>query len=396
MASVREAITSCLCKLLRGFDRHPCPLEVVPRRILWIRLDHIGDVTMSLPALHALRQRFPEARIDALVRPGVAPLLRDLPDVDRILTYDTPRFPEPRRGRPRRGAGFFRTLALINRLRRQRYDLAIEMRGDDIGRLLAYLSRAPLRLGPDRVFYEEPGTPNLSCLLTHPASLTKLEGEPRRHTVESDIALLAPLGVVAPAEPCRIPIQPHHRAAIQRKLLELGVAQPFAAIHAHSNDTVRDWSVPGFAQVADYLSTNHGMTVLLTGSRADSDYNQKIVEAAAGNSLINVAGQLELEELPALFEQAALMVTVDTGPMHIAAAVGTGIVSIFLPQLAPIHHPYGQRDGVVLPASAEIAALDYNALKRLSGAGACPLSDSVACGDVLSAIDRKLSAAAPE
>jgi ADP-heptose:LPS heptosyltransferase len=126
-------------------DRADSPREIEPhhiRNILWVRLDHIGDVVMSLPALHALRQRYPDAQIDVLVRPGCAALFENNGDANRVLTYDSPRFPQKKGSR---GAGFFRTLALIHRLRRRQYEIAIDMRGDDIARLLISLSGVPLR-----------------------------------------------------------------------------------------------------------------------------------------------------------------------------------------------------------------------------------------------------------
>jgi ADP-heptose:LPS heptosyltransferase len=99
--------------------------------------------------LHALRERYPDAHIDVLVRPGCAALFESNSDASRVLTYDSPRFPQKKGSR---GAGLFRTLALIHRLRSQQYDIAIDARGDDIARLLLFFSRVPMRLGPDRIF----------------------------------------------------------------------------------------------------------------------------------------------------------------------------------------------------------------------------------------------------
>jgi len=368
-------------------EHAPIPLENI-RRILWIRLDHIGDVTMSLPALHALRLKFPEARLDVLVRPAVATLLADLPDIDSLFTYDTIRFPE-RRSRWGRGAGLFRTIALIHRLRRQRYDLVIEMRGDDIGRVLAFCTSAPVRVGADRVFYEAPGIANFSFLQTHTVPLPDLVANPV-HTVETDLAMLQSLGLADATSEFHLPIKPEHHAAVRRKLERLGVHRPFAVLHMRSNDSGRDWSVEGFGAVANHLSQRQGLDVVLTGTRGDSDYNERVMVAASGDALFNGAGKFSLQELPALFAAARLTVTVDTGPMHIAAMVGTPIVAIFLPQLAGIHHPYRQADGVVLPDSPEMAALGWSDLKNLKGNTKLSLGNTVTAEEVMMVIDRKL------
>jgi ADP-heptose:LPS heptosyltransferase len=334
-------ITKCLLRSPAHPSTQPIPTEEI-HRILWIRLDHIGDVVMSLPALAALRACFPAARIDVLVRPGVAPLLSGMTEANRILTYDTPRFPE--RGR---GEGLFRTVNLIHRLRRNRYDLAIEMRGDDVARFIAFGSGARRRLGPDRIFYEAPGSANFSFLMTHRSTLPE---EPH-HAVENNLDLLKILGCDA-APDFRFPVAPKQRESVRRKLKALGVREKFAAIHARSNDPNRDWTPERFAAVANHLVQEHDLDVVLTGASRDKEYNKCIVNSA-GARVYNAAGCFSLMELPAFFEQAVLMVTVDTGPMHIAAAVSTPIVALMLPFLAARHYPYGQPDGVVVPGAGE-------------------------------------------
>ena len=374
--------TRLVGRLVRRLVRlHGAPLGLsfdTVQRILFIRLDHIGDVVMTLPALQALRTRYPRARIDVLVRPGVAPLLRGYPGIDNLHVYDTPRFPENGRG-----AGLFRTLSLIRRLRRVRYDLAIELRGDDIGRILAYCSGAPLRLGPDRVFYEANAEANCSFLLSHPQSIAD---EPR-HAVLNNLTTLVPLGVEEPNPKLWLPVAEAEQTAVARKLEDMGVGNRFAIVHAHSNDAARDWTVAEFAEVIDALKGEYGFTVLLSGSGRDREYNGKIVERIRENrarggtlvldtsdqieGLIDISGKFVLAELPALFERASLLVTVDTGPMHIAAAVGAPIVALFQARLAPRHHPFGQADGVVMSDEAVASIATESVLNAVANRLAC-------------------------
>jgi ADP-heptose:LPS heptosyltransferase len=345
----RALLVNALCVVARLsgalFSKREASLQIVPqniRRVLWIRLDHIGDVVMSLPALHALRERNPHAQIDVLVRPGCAALFENNPDASRVIAYDSPRFPQKKNTR---GAGLFRTLTLIRRLRHRGYDIAIDMRGDDIARLLAFFSAVPRRLGPDRIFYESISAPNFSFLMTHTVPLPE---EPR-HAVENNLSLLRVLDVSVEAPSYRFNVAPAQQEAVTGKLGRSGVPQTFATIHACSNDAARNWQPEKFAAVADYLVQHHDLGVVVTGAPSDTAYNTQIIELMRhAQRAYNAAGVFALQELSAFYERAKLMVTVDTGPMHIAAAMGTPIVALFLPRLAPRHHPYGQSDAVVL------------------------------------------------
>jgi ADP-heptose:LPS heptosyltransferase len=319
---------------------------------------------MSLPSLHALCTRYPDAQIDVLVRPGCAALFEGKSDASRVLTYNSPRFPQKKGSR---GAGLFRTLALIHRLRSQQYDIAIDARGDDIARLLLFFSGVPLRLGPDRIFYEGVGAPNFSFLMTHTVPIPE---EPR-HAVENNLNLLRVLDVSADVPPFRFETSSAQQERVDRKLQQLGVGQNFATIHACSNDEQRNWYCERFAAVADYLVEHHNLDVVLTGTDSDAVYNASIISSMLHlERAHNAAGYFRLQELPAFYERAKLMVSVDTGPMHIAAAMQTLTVALFLPRLAPRHHPYGQSDSVVTGS-------DYSL-------------DTVGVEDVLAAVDQKL------
>ena len=392
LANATFRVASQVLKRVLPSHEYSCAPPHVVHRILLIRLDHIGDVVMTLPALRLLRQGFPDARIDVLVRPDCAALLDGNRDATRVLIYDTPRFPRKRNGRGR-GAGVFRTLRLIRRLRRTHYDVAIDFRGDDIARLLARCCGAPFRLGPDRVFYEEKNQPNFSFLMTCIAPLPDAPG----HAVEANCVLLNRLfnrndadanTAKADANTAKIVVSNRFGSDAQREA-ESGLAPPFyfsvlietravveaklavlktrkfAVIHAWSNDEKRNWTIESWAQVADFLIEKNDFDIVMTGTQDDLDKNENIIALMrCPGRARNAAGVFALGELPAFFERASLLVAVDTGPMHIAAfSVKSSselasrersfqrvpIVALFLPFLAARHHPCGQADGVVLP-----------------------------------------------
>jgi ADP-heptose:LPS heptosyltransferase len=328
-----------------------------PQRILWIRLDHIGDGVMSLPSLAALRARFPESQIDALVRAQFAPLLEETKLIDNIILGDSPRFPN----KPEM-AGRLSAVISLHKLTKQlrgKYDLAIDARGDDVARLVAYWSRTPHRVGPDRIFYEPPNAANFSFLMTY---LTHLSNTPS-HAVINNLANLQPLGVTE--VPFHWPISAAHDDEVQHLLKHLEINATFAIIQTRSNDRARDWSAEGFAEVADYLASQYGLKVLLCGAAVDIPYNNHIINLAKSTFEIhNIAGELKLTELPALFSKAKIMISVDTGPMHLGAMAEVPIVALMLPDLALRHYPWKQPNAAVIAPDGKMENINADVVKK--------------------------------
>lgn len=358
-------------------------------RILWIRLDHIGDSLLARPALQALLERFPGATVDAVVHPLCVPLFADEARVRQVYTYVTKQFGRGNRAQSRRG--------LLRALRANHYDLAIETRGDDASRVLAFLSGARRIAGPAVGPYESPEVANCSFLLTDAVSLSRM---PKLPCHASDIALgiLEELGLAASKPTVSRTAEPDRCAGTAvETLAELGADGAFAVIHAAPSAHYKTWRPERFAEAADHLVRKYGLWVLLTGTDADRPLNEKIIGLAAEGSerIVNGAGRFSLAELPALYGRAKLVVTVDTGPMHIAAAAGVPTVALMLPWHAPIFHPYGQADGVVCsPVPEQWLTIDdpEGVKKYLEKYGWMPLQ-AVSTREVVEAIDRKLTAA---
>ena len=176
------------------------------------------------------------------------------------------------------------TLALIRRLRRARYDLAVDLRGNDLCRLLAFLGGARRRLGPTHSLYETPGRPNLHGLLTDPVALP----DGPRHAIARSLQVVEAGGE---ATPYHLPVTPARRSAVRGKLSEWGVGQRFAVLHARPSEESRQWSAERFATVANFLHREYDLDVLLTGTPRDRDYNADIrARAARPERVFNVAG----------------------------------------------------------------------------------------------------------
>lgn len=379
-------LTKSWARLLRPFrhrllsaqpDAAAIPMRRI-RRILWIRLDHIGDVVMSLPALRALRARCPDAQIDALVAVGSAPILADLPDLNRVITYNAREFMR----RSDQATSRRKTLRLIRFLRQQRYDLVVETRGNDTSRLLSFATGAPWRVGATGGHAELDNA--LDFLLTHRIAVeAKI---PSR--IEQNLNLVRTIVGSMPTEPFALEVAPERRAAVDARLKQSGTTRPFAIIHAAAIGAAKTWYAERFAAVADHLITQHDLDVFLTGTQVDAAFNQRIMESVQYKTRVyDKSGQFALSELPALLARARLMVTLDTGPMHIAAAVGTPLVALFIPWYAAAYHPYRQADAVVTLDSSIVSPLD---LPLDSSTADCALA-GITVAQVIAAVDKKLS-----
>ena len=134
-------------------------------------------------------------------------------------------------------------------------------------------------------------------------------------------------------------------------------------MQTRSNDRARDWSAEGFAAVADYLVSRHGLKVLLGGAAVDVPYNTHIMRLAKHSTQMrNVAGELPLTHLPAFLKKAQIMISVDTGPMHLGAMVKVPIVALMLPDLALRHYPWNQPDAVVVAPDGKMGNISVDAV----------------------------------
>jgi ADP-heptose:LPS heptosyltransferase len=320
-----------------------------PKRILWMPMDGLGDLIITLPALLALADRYPDAQIDVVVREAHAQLLRDLVPTVNLVLLELPGTPV----RTRPSANTCEMMRLIVELRKNHYDVAVDVSGLDTFRKLAYLSGAWVRVGPQRSHRDDPERANWSVLLTHPLK----DPDPRAHTFEIAADVVESLGARRPTiDLYRNRIGLHgHDEAVDRLLSGLGVAGRFAVIQACSIVSIRNWRLDGFADVIDHLVERHHLSVLLTGGPSDREYNTRVLSRVTRQGLVrDVAGMLPLSALGALFSRAEIMVSVDTGPMHIAAAVRTPIVALFLPGAEHLFYPYGQRHAVLTPTCEEL------------------------------------------
>lgn len=318
----------------RPFRRRTPPDS--PKRILLLRLERIGDLLMALPAMRDVRTLAPSAEIDLAVGSWNAALAAAAPYVNRVEQVDAPWLA---RGDARRGSSL---LAAARTWRRRRYDLAINFEPDVRSNLLLAASGARWTAG-----WVSGGGGALLDL--------GLEFDPKAHTSENARRLVAATferSAIPSTDPLLVIPESARRAARER-LAGRGRG-PVVGIHVSGGRLVKQWDPERFAEVARRLATERGATIVLTGGAQDRTMVDVVKAQVPAAQVIDVAGEIELPELAAVLEQIDLLLTGDTGPMHLAAAVRTPIVAVFGPSDPVRYAPSGAADRIVrvdLPCS---------------------------------------------
>ena len=284
--------------------------RIVVRSTNWI-----GDVVMLSPALRALRTGFPGARLDVVARRSIAGLFRGHPLVDDVVVEDG-------------GLGAFRLAA---RLRRRRYDLAVLMPKSLRAAVAPALAGIPRRVG-----YPTDGR---RFLLTHPVPLPA--GADSMHHVEFFLGPPRHLGCPDDDRSLVFPVPEEDRREADRLLLAQGVRPGegrLVAVHPGASRPERAWAAERFGEVAAGLVSS-GARVVVLGAPRDAEAARAVL-AAAGTSAIDAVGAGGIARMAALVARCDLFVGNDSGPMHVAAAMGTPTVSVFGPGVPWKTAPY--------------------------------------------------------
>ena len=307
------------------------------REVILIRPDHLGDALLTIPALRALRAAEHRLYLTLLVGPWVREVftLRGL--VDEVLV--TP-FPGFRRESTRNPFEPYRLLLRLADSLRRRGPMALVVLRDDHwwGAWLGALAGVPLRVGADH--------PAVRPFLTHPIPLRSQHVAARN--LELVTALLTVLGysndsrlLTPEAHPLTWPSDPGAARTVREALERYGIAAPYIVVHPGSGAAAKCWPEERWATLVDALATR-GYQVLLTGSASEHALLAKIVTETRSVPR-NLAGKLSLPELAELLRQATLVIGTDTGPLHLAVAVGTPTVHLFGPTRPERFGPWGPR-----------------------------------------------------
>ena len=338
---MRYVVLRWLAMVARPFVRRSAVYP--PRKVLLIKPDHLGDLLLATPALHALRRALPAARITALVGPWAATMWQNLAEIDELETLPFPGF--DRSGpKPMLLAPYLLLLRTAYRLRAQSYDAALILRDDHWwGAALALLAGIPQRIG----FAHPLCTPFLSTVLPY---------RPRQHVTHQALEIVAALtGVPAVSGPLRY--TPTHAAQewatvwIQQQLKP---NEHLIIIHPGTGGFTKHWLHSHWITLIHGLN-QPGRRILLTGSPNEAEKLAAIV-AAAPPGLLALSQELTIDRLAALLGRANLVIGVDSGPLHIAVSQGVPTLHLFGPSDPLRFGPWGdpQRQRVLsagLPCS---------------------------------------------
>jgi lipopolysaccharide heptosyltransferase I len=360
---------------LRTFDLR----QIEFSRILLIKPSAAGDVVHTLPVLEKLRRRYPRARIDWLLTPENAQLVQGHPAVSNILLFARREFS---RDGARRLSAAASVLELIREIQATRYEMVIDLHGQLRTGLFTMVSQAPIRIGFDRPIRRTASTfqgrrlgniPSRGwagaregswLAYTHRIPIPTLEA----HAVERNLWVGQMLGFDNEPPVFNLPVSPEAEARISEHLAAHAArGRPMAIVAPGTMWETKHWKPEGFAGVARALVEN-GFLPVFVGSKGERALNGDIHARAPGST--DFTGQTSLADVVALIRRAAVVVTNDSGVMHIAAALGKPAISIFGPT-NPVHvGPYGQPGSVVrldLPCSP----CNYRRLAQCPNGHAC-------------------------
>lgn len=302
------------------------------RRILLIKPSALGDVVHSLPVLRLIRRRFPEAHIAWLINPGFAGLIEGHPDLNEVIRFERKRFGRSLVDRQARAA----FLGFSRELRDRRFDLVIDLQGLFRSGWLAWQTRAAVRVGFSNA------RELAAAFYTHRVRV----GNPDVHAIERYLTVARAIGCDAGPIEFDFAITDADRASTAAMVAPAG--ESYAVMLPGTNWRTKRWPVEHFSAVSDGLRRERGLRSVVAGGAEDRPLGEAI------ESAVNLAGKTTLKQLVALLERAEVVIANDTGPMHIAAALGRPLVTVFGPTNPVRTGPYRRGDTIVrvkLPCS---------------------------------------------
>jgi len=285
------------------------------KNILITKPSSLGDIVLALPALTALHKSFPDAKISWLVRPAFAPLLENHPHLTEIIAFDRKLL-----GKAWFHFGAFGALvSLVRRLRRSKFDAVFDLQGLFRTASLAWLSGSKKRFGMANarefatIFYTHKVPQDMNCI----------------HMVDYYLKIIQAAGATELGVEFVLPENPKAADSVGGLLASHDVLNDnYAVFVPNSAHREKCWPIERFAALAEKISSQFGSSIVATGSESEASIIESLKEKA-NVPIVNLAGQTSLSELIALLKGAKVVISNDTGPGHIAAALGVPIVLLF-------------------------------------------------------------------
>ncbi len=276
------------------------------KKVLLITLTNIGDIVLTTPVVSALKREFSDAQLDVMVGPQGRDIFGKHPAISGVIIYD-----KHIRVREKRH--------LVQRLRRERYDLVVDLKNTLFPMLIGSRYRTSL-----------------------------MQKTPREavHKRDFHLSKLIFLGIDTKDAPFSIYVSAKDRDYIDILLKGLPDKDRFVAMSPASKSLIKRWKKDGFARLGDRLARELGISVVMVGGKEDIPLISEIIEGMESNP-INLAGLTNIPQLAYLLERASLLITNDSAPMHVGCASGTDVLAIFGPTDPRKYGPRGKNDKVV-------------------------------------------------
>jgi heptosyltransferase-2 len=330
------------------------------KRILVRGPNWLGDAVMCEPALRGLRRLFPDAQIALLVKPAVADLFTGHPALTRVLTYDS-------KGRH---AGLFGKWALAEQLRRQSFDLAVLFQNAFEAAFLTFLAGVPRRYGY--------ATDGRSLLLSNPVAVP--DRSALTHQVRYYWDLLKPLGLTGDPSAPELVVSPEEEQAMAGRFAQGGLTANDVVVGINPGSTyggAKRWLPERYAEATERLcrtireSRNQQVGVVIFGAKGEEQLGREIAARLSSRSLV-LSGATTIRELMAALKRCAMLLTNDTGPMHIASAFQVPLVAIFGPTDWRTTSPFGSAHAIVrqpvdcAPCMLRECPIDHRCMTRVT------------------------------
>lgn len=309
----------------------------------------VGDAVLAIPAMKAIRRRFPEAEITLLVRPWVAGVFTSAPFIDKVWSEPRP-------------AGFRDWIRISRSLHEKRFDLALLFPNSFESAAMLFLGRIPQRVGY--------ATDGRSWMLTNSIK----PSQEKRHQIHYYLDLAAAVTAAVDHPSIEIEANAEEKSHARKLLSSAGIApdRGFLVLNpGAAYGSAKRWSEDRFAEAGDLLASQLALDVVIIGSEKERSIAERI-QGLMRSRVAVLSGRTSLETLIGVISQSALVVTNDSGPMHIAAALGVPTVAVFGPTDDVATGPYGLRTRVVRqpvdcsPCMLRVCPIDHRCMTRLS------------------------------
>ncbi|MBI3753105.1 MAG: glycosyltransferase family 9 protein [Deltaproteobacteria bacterium] len=312
-------------RLLKAFDRRKTSLKCFDpdkvRNILVVSSTAIGDTLLSTPAIKAVRERYPDAKIIAHFNNANMEMFENNPHIDGIIPYY---------------GGYKKFFKTVRELRKHKFDLVLIFHGNEPQATpMAYLAGA-------HFIVKLPNTSEYSFLLSNTTPRPPPPTSEFVHGIEQRLKVAAIVGCSSKDKRMVLPVEAEDEEAVSKFLNEQGVkdADALVGFQVGASTISRIWFADRFIELGKRLIAAYPMTkIVITGSPAEGDYCERLGKEI-GDEIIVSAGKIPLKQMPALVKRFKVLITGDTGIMHIAIAVGISVVALYAVADYRITGPY--------------------------------------------------------